>query len=64
MVTSEKPASTSAGVQRHPGELGESVAPIPTPTTLRLRRFVPYQIYRFARVNLRMIKMIRHSHGG
>lgn len=46
----------------HPGELSLAGAPLPTATTIRMRTFVPYQAYRFLRVNLRMIKMIRRSH--
>ncbi|WP_395695700.1 hypothetical protein [Nocardioides sp.] len=45
-----------------PGELGDSIAPAPTRSTIRMRTFLPYQVYRFARVNLRMAKMIRRSH--
>lgn len=46
----------------YPGELGDSIAPAPTPGTVRMRTNVPYQLYRFARVNMRMAKMIRRSH--
>ena len=44
------------------GELTDSIAPMPTRTTIYLRTFVPYQAYRFARVNLKMLKMTRRSH--
>ena len=44
------------------GELTGSIAPMPTRTTIYLRTFVPYQAYRFARVNLKMLKMTRRSH--
>ena len=44
------------------GELTDSIAPMPTLTTVRLRTFVPYQGYRLARVSLKMLKMIRRSH--
>lgn len=45
-----------------PGELDESIAPAPTAGTVRMRTNLPYQLYRFARVNMRMVKMIRKSH--
>jgi hypothetical protein len=44
------------------GELTDSIAPMPTRTTVWLRTFVPYQGYRLARVSLKMLKMIRRSH--
>ena len=44
------------------GELTDSIAPMPTRTTLWMRTFVPYQAYRLAMVSLRMLKMIRRSH--
>jgi len=44
------------------GELTESVAPQPTSRTVRMRTSLPVQAWRFVRVNLRMIKMIRRSH--
>ncbi len=44
------------------GELSHSIAPMPTKRTVRMRTSVPYQIWRFVRVNSRMIKMIRRSH--
>ena len=34
----------------------------PTGWTLFLRTFVPWQIWRFIRINLKMIGMIRSSH--
>ncbi|MEQ1570513.1 MAG: hypothetical protein ABMA64_33080 [Myxococcota bacterium] len=37
-------------------------APIPTPWTLFLRRFVPWQLYRFVRINWKMLRMIGLSH--
>ena len=37
-------------------------APIPTGRTLFFRRFLPYQLVRFAFVNLKMLRMIRLSH--
>ena len=34
----------------------------PSRTTLFLRTFLPYQVYRFAWINLRMLTMIGKSH--
>jgi hypothetical protein len=34
----------------------------PTKRTLFLRTFVPWQIWRFAAINLKMIGVIRRSH--
>jgi hypothetical protein len=34
----------------------------PTRTTLFMRTFVPYQMWRFAVINLKMIEIIRRSH--
>jgi hypothetical protein len=44
------------------GELSDSIAPMPTRTTVWLRTFVAYQGYRLAVVSLTMLKMIRRSH--
>lgn len=44
------------------GELTESLAPLPKKRTVRRRTSLVFQLYRFARVNLRMMKMIRKSH--
>jgi hypothetical protein len=38
-----------------------AAAPLPTIRTLRLRAFVPFQLWRFLRINLRMVAMIRKS---
>jgi hypothetical protein len=35
----------------------------PTKRTLFLRTFVPWQLWRFAAINLKMIGIIRRSHG-
>jgi sulfide:quinone oxidoreductase len=40
----------------------ERVVIKPTPLVLFARRFVPYQLYRFVWINLRMLAMIRKSH--
>lgn len=34
----------------------------PTRFTLFLRTFVPYQLWRFLRINLKMMSIIRRSH--
>jgi hypothetical protein len=34
----------------------------PTRLTLFLRTFIPWQLWRFARINLKMIQIIRRSH--
>jgi hypothetical protein len=34
----------------------------PTRLTLFLRTFIPWQLWRFARINLKMIRIIRRSH--
>ena len=45
------------------GELTDSIAPMPTRSGRSgCAPSVPYQVYRFARVNLKMLKMIRRSH--
>jgi hypothetical protein len=35
----------------------------PTRLTLFLRTFVPWQLWRFARINLKMMRIVRRSHG-
>lgn len=37
-------------------------APLPTARTLRLRSNVPYQLYRFAAINIKMIGVILKGH--
>lgn len=36
--------------------------PLPTPTTLFLRGFIPWQLVRFVWINLKMLAMIRLAH--
>lgn len=36
----------------------------PTPLTVFLRTFIPWQMWRFAEINLRMIRVIGTSHRG
>lgn len=64
MSTQPPTASTPMPPARpgEPGELTDSIAPMPTSHTIRMRTSLPYQVYRFVRVNLRMLKMIRRSH--
>jgi len=39
-------------------------APMPTPSLLKRRKNVPYQVIRFFAINLKMIRVIRSSHHG
>ena len=39
-----------------------AAAPLPTDKTLRRRSSLPIQAWRFARINLRMVQMIRKGH--
>jgi len=39
-----------------------AAAPLPTTKTLKQRSSLPVQTWRFARINLRMIRMIRKGH--
>jgi hypothetical protein len=39
-----------------------SFAPLPTPRTKALRTFLPWQIYRFILINIKMFEMISKSH--
>ena len=65
-MTDNQPAAPIAKPASLPttmvGELTDSIAPLPTSRTVRMRTFVPYQAYRFGMVNLKMLKMIRRSH--
>jgi hypothetical protein len=38
------------------------MAPIPTRWTIFLRTFIPWQVVRFAVINLKMLRLIRRSH--
>jgi len=46
----------------HISELKQFYATKPTRTTVFMRTFVPWQMWRFAVINLRMLRMIRLSH--
>jgi hypothetical protein len=39
------------------------LAPVPTRWTIFLRTFIPWQMVRFAAINLRMFRLIWRSHG-
>jgi len=39
-------------------------APKPTRFTVFLRTFLPWQVVRFAFINLKMLRIIRRSHAG
>ncbi|MGO8893176.1 MAG: hypothetical protein ACLP8X_37285 [Streptosporangiaceae bacterium] len=38
-----------------------AAAPLPTTRTLRRRRSIPRQIWRFGQINLRMLRMVRKA---
>ncbi len=38
-------------------------APRPTRTTLFFRTFLPWQVIRFMVINIKMLRLIRRSHG-
>lgn len=39
-----------------------AAAPLPTPRTLRRRVSLPVQLWRFVRINLRMLQMVHKAH--
>jgi len=39
-----------------------AAAPLPSARTLRRRRSIPLQLFRFGRINLRMLRMVRKAH--
>lgn len=43
-------------------ETGPIAVMVPTRRTQWLRRFLPWQLFRFVAVNLRMLQMIRRAH--
>lgn len=45
-----------------PVEDQSSTAPVPTPMTLRLRTFVPWQVVRFFVINLHMLRLLWRGH--
>lgn len=40
-----------------------SYIPVATPRTRALRTFIPWQLWRFIVINVRMLRMIAKSHG-
>ncbi|MGE0443808.1 MAG: hypothetical protein AB7P99_01165 [Vicinamibacterales bacterium] len=52
--------TTSVRPERYP--VDDTAAALPTPWTLFLRTFIPWQIVRFAWINLRMLRVIWRSH--
>ena len=42
----------------------EFFAPLPSTVTLFFRTFLPWQLVRFAWINVKMIRMIGKAHGG
>lgn len=47
----------------HPAPYSDaSFIPVPTTRTRALRTFVPWQLWRFVVINLRMLRMISKSH--
>jgi len=48
--------------KRHAAETDGFYATKPTDTTVFMRTFVPWQLWRFAVINLKMIAMIKRSH--
>ncbi|MEO6701689.1 MAG: hypothetical protein ABI140_05240 [Jatrophihabitantaceae bacterium] len=61
-MTSTESAPPHIRAAALPGELTGSFAPMPTERTIRMRTLLPYQAYRFARVSLKVLRMIRRSH--
>lgn len=39
-----------------------AAAPLPTARTLRRRRSIPRQLWRFGQINVRMLRMVRKAH--
>lgn len=50
--------SAPAPVRPH----GPAEAALPTPATVFMRTFVPWQIVRFVAINLKMVRLIWRSH--
>ena len=61
MSQTHRPSTPQEADLRRPYEPG-SFAPVPTGWTRFLRTFLPWQIIRFAAINLRMLRMISKSH--
>ena len=54
--------SDSSAPSPAPARRASATVPVPTRGTLFLRTFLPWQVWRFISINLRMIAMIRRSH--
>jgi hypothetical protein len=52
----------AAAKEPEPSQSEGSYAPLPTPRTKALRTFLPWQIYRFILINIKMFEMITKSH--
>lgn len=61
MPLTHEPDSVQERKLREPYAHG-SFASVPTGLTRFLRTFIPFQLYRFAAINLRMVQMIFKSH--
>ena len=62
---STSPTETGATERMVPAAadpLNNSVAPMPTRATLRMRRSVPAQLVRFSAINLKMLRIALKSH--
>lgn len=58
------PGATARTAAPGPAKVTAGSAPyvtLPTPWTIFLRTFIPWQIWRFARINMKMISIIRRS---
>ena len=61
MSHTHRPTTSQEAELRRPYEAG-SFASVPTGWTRFLRTFIPWQLIRFAALNLRMVRMISKSH--
>jgi hypothetical protein len=62
MASTHRPSTPQEADIRQPYAEG-SFAAVPTGFTRFLRTFIPFQLWRFAAINVRMIRMIFKSHG-
>jgi len=61
MALTHRPDTAQERELREPYAEG-SFASVPTGFTRFLRTFIPFQLFRFAAINLRMVRMIFKSH--
>lgn len=55
---------TTSSAEPAPAPYSEaSFIPVATPRTRALRTFIPWQLWRFVVINVRMLRMITKSHG-